>query len=98
MRVPGGTSIQSGFIKVERRNNSGVDGQPGTIDDVWTDVTADWLALGFTKRNIDALNAGTLTPTCAEPNPNAILRFQRVRADIDATYADVTVSPCKRDQ
>ena len=78
VRSPTNTSIQSGFIKIEYRNAAGG----------WVDVTAEWLNLGFTKRNIDALNAGTTTPTCPnEPNPNAIIRFQRVRADIDnATF------------
>ncbi len=40
--------------------------------DTWRDVTLEWLNLGITKRNID--QAG-----CAEPNPNAIIRLQRVR-------------------
>ncbi|MGE3276497.1 MAG: hypothetical protein AB7O67_15395 [Vicinamibacterales bacterium] len=39
----------------------------------WVDVTVEWLNLGITRRNIDV--AG-----CAEPNPDAILRIQRVKA------------------
>ena len=39
---------------------------------VWTDVTLELLNLGFAGRN----QAGHL---CADPTPNAVLRFQRLR-------------------
>lgn len=38
----------------------------------WIDVTAEVLDLGFTRRNLEV--AG-----CADPSPDAIIRFQRVR-------------------
>jgi hypothetical protein len=58
------TPLIGGFLKIEYRNAA----------DAWTDVTAEILNLGFTRRNIEVGG-------CAadEPSPNAIIRFQRVR-------------------
>jgi hypothetical protein len=75
-RAPIDTPIQGGFLKIEYRNAGGT----------WVDVTNEWLNLGFTKRNIDALNAGggSLCPTDprtpGQAQSDAIIRFQRVRA------------------
>ncbi|MFP5379026.1 MAG: PilX N-terminal domain-containing pilus assembly protein, partial [Vicinamibacteria bacterium] len=49
--------------------------------ETWVDVTLEWLNLGVTRRNIEH-------PPCAEPNPDAILRFQRVRATPSTFPAD----------
>jgi hypothetical protein len=77
-----GTSLVGGFIKIEKQSNAGV----------WTDVTTEILALGIAGKNI-ALNTGVRasrwnTPgaACAEPNPDAVIRLQRVRdVPFDAT-------------
>jgi hypothetical protein len=74
-RVPPGTPLQSGFLKIERQ----------TRDGVWSDVTVEILNRGFTGRNLAGSatwnSAGT---TCAsnaadDPSPNALIRLQRVR-------------------
>jgi hypothetical protein len=71
-RTAADTSLIGGFIKIERQNRDGV----------WSDVTQEILNLGFTGRN---LSNGTFntpdTSTCtgSEPNPNAVVRLQRVR-------------------
>ncbi len=70
-----------GYIKIEMRTAGGV----------WQDVTAEILRFGVAGRNISAANAlwnsapapGAALP-CPEPNPNAIIRFQRFR-DIPAS-------------
>ncbi len=41
------------------------------INGIWTDVTQEILNLGIAGRN--------LVGACAEPNPNAVIRFQRLR-------------------
>jgi hypothetical protein len=58
------TPLIDGFLKVEYKNNAGT----------WIDVTAEWLNLGFTRRNIESADCNAI-----EPSPNAIIRFQRVR-------------------
>jgi hypothetical protein len=73
-RVPAGSAINRGFIKIERQNRSGV----------WADVTVEILNLGFTDRNVadggDWNEPGT---TCTgandDPSPDAVIRLQRVR-------------------
>ena len=67
MRVPGGTPLLTGFIKVERQNAAGV----------WLDVTLEILNLGIASRQWPDPADGL--PNCAEPWPNAILRIQRLR-------------------
>ncbi|MGE0039565.1 MAG: hypothetical protein AB7H88_14355 [Vicinamibacterales bacterium] len=49
--------------------------------DAWVDVTLEWLNLGITRRNIDVSG-------CAEPNPDAILRLQRVKASPSTAPGD----------
>ena len=63
-RMGAGTPLIGGFLKIEYRNAA----------DTWTDVTAELLNLGFTRRNIEVGGCAA-----AEPSPNAIIRFQRVR-------------------
>ena len=66
-----------GCIKIEMQKKDA----PGT----WQDVTAEILSLGIAGRNL-AINTGALAgrwnipgTTCADVNPNAIIRLQRVR-------------------
>lgn len=61
------TSTIGGYIKIERRNIVPA-GSPAT----WTDVTMEILNLG-----IGAGNSGGAA--CGVPNPNAVLRIQRLR-------------------
>lgn len=65
-RMGNGTPLIDGFLKIEYRNAA----------DVWTDVTAEILNLGFTRRNIEVAGCNGV-----EPSPNAIIRFQRVRTN-----------------
>jgi hypothetical protein len=63
-RMGAGTPLLDGFLKIEYRNAAGA----------WTDVTAEILNLGFTRRNIEVAGCAAV-----EPSPNAIVRLQRVR-------------------
>jgi hypothetical protein len=63
-RMGAGTPLIDGFLKVEYKNNAAT----------WVDVTAEWLNLGFTRRNIESGDCNAI-----EPSPNAIIRFQRVK-------------------
>lgn len=65
-RVPAGTPLLGGFIKIEMQ----------TAVNVWTDVTLEILNLGIAGRQ---LSPGG----CAEPNPDAVIRIERV-ADMAA--------------
>jgi hypothetical protein len=69
--VMGGSPLITGVIKIEKQ----------LPDHSWQDVTLEILNRGIAGRNL--ANAGTLnTPgtTCgADPNPNAVIRLQRVR-------------------
>ncbi|MBY0494820.1 MAG: hypothetical protein K2Y23_11450 [Cyanobacteria bacterium] len=58
-----GTPLLNGFIKIEMQNAA----------NVWSDVTLEWLNYGFAGR---PFGSGDL---CADPTPNAIIRFQRLR-------------------
>jgi hypothetical protein len=88
-RLPAGTPINDGFLKIERQDRNGN----------WTDVTVEILKLGFTGRNL--ANAGTWNTegtTCSmsandDPSPNAVIRLQRVR-DKPSTYSSATVGAC----
>jgi hypothetical protein len=57
----------TGFIKIEI--------QLPTVPPTWQDVTQEVLGLGFTGRNL--ANAA-----CVNPNPDAIIRIQRLRDDL----------------
>jgi hypothetical protein len=88
-RVPAGTPIADGYLKIERQDRNGA----------WTDVTAEILNRGFTGRNL--ANAATWNnegTTCAasandDPSPNAVIRLQRVR-DRPSTYVAGTNGAC----
>jgi hypothetical protein len=76
-----GEPLLGGYIKIEMQlqNNT------------WMDVTADVLALGIAGRNLADYTPTTLSSrlndpgpntgagACPEPNPNAVIRLQRVR-------------------
>jgi hypothetical protein len=84
-RSPQGTSLVNGFIKIEMQRNNGTTPTNGT----WVDVTAEILGLGIAGRNLADNNQAVATAwnktpdgaadTCNEPNPNAVIRLQRVR-------------------
>jgi hypothetical protein len=67
VRTPAGTPLLTGFIKIEMQNNAGV----------WSDVTLEILNFGITSKQW--ADPVTVDPICAEPNPNAILRIERLR-------------------
>ncbi len=72
---PDGSPQLTGFIKIERQ----------LTNETWQDVTAEILSLGFTGRNIanGTFNTPDTTSTCTaaaqNPDPNAVIRLQRVR-------------------
>jgi hypothetical protein len=91
-RVPVGTPLISGFLKIEMQRSNGS----------WTDVTLQILNRGIAGRNLTNGNVddpdrskrhnrggggggGHATCTNVEPNPDAIIRLQRVR-DNPATF------------
>ena len=94
-RSNAGTPLIGGFIKIEIQ-------RPGTTptNGTWEDVTADILRLGITGRNLADADQSLSTrwnnvpdgasDTCAEPNPNAVIRLQRVR-DVPIATAN---QPC----
>jgi hypothetical protein len=68
--------LLNGVIKIEMQRQTGV----------WEDVTDEILSLGIAGRNLADPNVSNLTNrwnttsnTCLEPNPNAVIRLQRVR-------------------
>ena len=84
--VPSGGTPTAGYIKIEIQTAYAVPPAPcGT----WRDVTAQVLGLGIAGRNLapsgsygfygDKLLAPILGGACAEPDPNAIIRLERVR-------------------
>jgi hypothetical protein len=84
-RSPNNTGLINGFIKIEMQQNNGTTPTNGT----WQDVTAEILGLGIAGKNLADNNQAAATAwnklpdgaadTCQEPNPNAIIRLQRVR-------------------
>jgi hypothetical protein len=87
-KSPAGTPLLDGFIKIELQRQNGT----------WLDVTGEILGLGIAGRNLADSDEAVATrwnnvpdgagDTCGEPNPNAIIRLQRVR-DIP-----VSLPPC----
>lgn len=70
--TPAGVPLLGGHLKVEYRD----------ANNVWHDVTTEWLDLGYTRRNIDRAtirNSNSGTVDCNEPNPDAIIRIQRIK-------------------
>lgn len=87
-RLPAGTPIADGYLKIERQDRSGN----------WTDVTVEILKLGFTGRNLANGAWNTEGTTCAssafdDPSPQAVIRLQRVR-DKPSTYTSATNGTC----
>ena len=88
--------VLGGFIKIEiqRAGTTPTNG-------AWQDVTAEVLGLGIAGRNLADSDEPLATrwnnmpdsaaDTCPEPNPNAIIRLQRVR-DIPANMAPCGVT------
>lgn len=77
-RSPAGTSLLGGFIKIQRQGNDGS----------WHDVTYEILNLGFAGRRLSRSNASGIglanRPApfggfCPEPNPDAVVRLQRLK-------------------
>jgi hypothetical protein len=76
-----GQPLLNGYIKVEMKRQDGT----------WVDVTGEMLNLGISGRNLadNDLNNNDVTRLnnlpddagdyCAEPNPNAVIRLQRLR-------------------
>ena len=66
-RSANNTPLLGGFILINKQDNAGV----------WSDVTADVLALGIAGRNL-------WDPDCllVDPHPNAVIRLQRVREGV----------------
>jgi hypothetical protein len=82
-RVPVGTPLAEGFLKIERQTRGGV----------WSDVTVEILNRGFTGRNLADANvwnrAGTTCATAGnadDPSPDAVIRLQRVRDNPSAGF------------
>jgi PilX N-terminal len=78
-RSPVDTPLIDGYLKIEQRTAAG-----------WQDITLQILNFGIAGRNLSTglgvLNApATSTQFCPEPNPNAIIRVQRIK--------DVPTSP-----
>ncbi len=86
-------SVLGGFIKIEMQRQNGT----------WQDVTGEILGLGIAGRNLADSNEPFATrwnnlpdstaDTCPEPNPNAVIRLQRLRdIPMDMTPCGVTVA------
>lgn len=83
--LPAGTPIIKGFLKIEAQTTYGVP------CGAYVDVTDEILALGYAGRNVNpntvvvppalpGLGVAQVNPSvCADPNPNAVIRFERVR-------------------
>jgi hypothetical protein len=82
---PPGTPLVTGFIKIERQTPAGL----------WVDVTLELLNRGIAGRNLahgirNLPDVGVCT--LLEPNPNAVIRLQRVR-DNPASHFPCGVQP-----
>ena len=79
--VPVNTPLIGGFLKVEYRNAAGV----------WIDATDQWLGYGYTRRNLDRATMRNTNTSCNEPNPNAIIRLQRIKQNPQAGVTDLLI-------
>ncbi len=70
-RLPPGTPIADGYLKIERQDNS------GGITGAWTDVTVEILNLGVTGRNIASAGAWNTRGTTPAPAPPTTTRAPR---------------------
>ena len=68
-RMPLDTPLNGGFLKIEIQ----------TSPAVWQDVTVEILNLGLAGASIDGACVAT------NPNPNAVIRLQRIRDDANVT-------------
>ena len=99
--VPNGTPIIKGYIKIEAQTSYGVP--CGTYKDVTTEI----LALGYVGRVMNKYTSGTFVnspdlpslPTsavspssCADPNPNAVIRLERIRDNPSTGKTDPCVT------
>ena len=99
--VPNGTPIIKGYIKIEAQTTYGVP--CGT----YKDVTAEILGLGYVGRVMNKYTSGSfVTPpslpalptsqvaasTCADPNPNAVIRLERIRDNPSTGSGDPCVT------
>ncbi len=66
-RVAAATPLHGGFLKIEMQ----------TLAGAWQDVTLEILNLGISDRQLP--DPATGLPACGDPNPNAIIRIQRIR-------------------
>jgi hypothetical protein len=73
VKTSAGTPVIGGFIKIELQNQAGV----------WQDVTLEVLNLGVADRQW--ADPATNSPNCADPNPNAIIRFERLKDNNDCS-------------
>jgi hypothetical protein len=83
-----GVSLIGGYIKIEKQDSAGA----------WTDVTGEVLGLGIAGRNLsngtlhtaftgsNGQNSTTNTCLATEPQPNAVVRLERVK-DVPSTHS-----------
>jgi hypothetical protein len=95
--LPAGAPIITGFIKIDAQFPYGVPCGGAT------DVTDEILALGYAGRNLNpvtavvppalpGLGAAQVNPSaCQDPNPNAVIRLERVR---DNPSTQATLAGC----
>lgn len=89
-RLPVGTPLADGFLKIERQTRGGA----------WSDVTVEILNLGFTGRNLgNGFNWNTAATTCAvsvndDPSPQSVIRLQRVRDNPNGVAAAGGAQAC----
>jgi len=86
------TPLLGGYLKIEKFDTTAPATSP------WVDVTAEILGLGYTAKNLsngtpntvftgsNGQNAANNTCLATEPNPNAVIRLQRVK-DQPSTHA-----------
>lgn len=89
------TPLIGGWIKIEKFDSTAPATSP------WVDVTSEILLLGYTGRNLSSGTNNTVftgsngqnatANGClgSEPNPNAVIRLQRVK-DVPSTHTGVT--------
>lgn len=66
VRVPVNTPLLGGYLKIEKQNSAGV----------WSDVTAEILALGISSPALTSSAPGATA--CTDYTPDAVLRVQRL--------------------
>lgn len=82
-RSAAGTSLLGGFIKIQRQRSDGT----------WSDVTYELLSLGLAGRRLSTGSANrpaAFGTGCTEPNPNAVIRLQRLKDTAGCTSTSAT--------